>query len=253
MKTTIDSIFDDGLNIFAGNTFLINDDRFADIMANANDLDLILSEEYGARELLRRMIKNDDTHGYIYDMSKINRHVYATMISNLPKYTILLNSLDYVDEEPTNEYGETYVKGQNIKTHAYGNRVDTTEYGAIHSSNTTGQSTDSTTNGERITTDAVTSFSSSDFNNTDKTTNSSVIDSTTYGSRTDTSDTTHGADTKRYNAHTDTLTDDETTDTKTGYRDLYGNIEKRKRVFDKSVVGMIANEVVNSITYSMYL
>ena len=307
MKVRIDSIYDDGLTLFAGNTLLLNDERLSNIMDSKNDLDLIASEHFGARELLRRNIKEDDTEVFKYDMTKINRSIYACMVENLTKFTVLLNSDEYSTEEPTNEYSETIVHGENTQTRNYASRVDTTTHGdvdntktygaqsetlthgTINTSESIGQQTDQTTNGQRVNTSAVTSFSSSDFNDTDKTTTSSVTDSVQHGAQsnsgsvtqgndtrsnstyTDTEGIVHGSDTRSslthvdsekiehgndsttYGAHEDTITNDETTDQRYGYKDLFGNIEKQRKIYSKSVLQMIVTDCVNAITYSMYL
>lgn len=253
MKVRIDNIYDDGLTLFTGNTLLNNDNRLADIMTHKVDLDLIASEHYGAREILRRNIKEDDTEVFVYDMTKINRHIYACMIENLAKYTMLLSTNEYSTNLPTNEYRETYVHGENVKTYDYDSRVDTTQYGDVDVEETSGQTSTSTTVGARENTESVTSFSSDTFNPTDKQTSASATDTTNLAPQTNTGHSERGNDVKTVNARTDTVTDDETTDTKSGYRDLLGNIEKQRRVFDKSVLDIIVNECINSITYSMYL
>lgn len=253
MKVRIDDIYNDGLTLFAGNTLLNNDSRLEDIMALKDDLDLIASEHYGARELLRRNVKDDDTNVFIYDMTKINRHIYACMIENLTKYTVLLNTDTYADNLPTNEYRETYIHGENVKTYDYESKTDTNTYGDVDVTETSGQTSTSTVVGARENTESVTSFSSDTFNPTDKQSSASATDTTTLNPQTNTGRSTRGDDTKTYGAHTDTVTDDETTDVKNGYRDLLGNVEKQRRVFSKSVLDIIVNECINSITYSMYL
>ena len=253
MKVRIDNIYDDGLTLFTGNTLLNNDNRLAEIMTHKADLDLIASEHYGAREILRRNIKEDDTEVFVYDMNKINRHIYACMIENLAKYTMLLSTNEYSSNLPTNEYRETYVHGENVKTYDYDSRVDTTQYGDVDVEETSGQTSTSTVVGARENTESVTSFSSDTFNPTDKQSSASATDTTTLNPQTNTGHSERGNDVKTINARTDTVTDDETTDIKSGYKDLLGNIEKQRRVFDKSVLDIIVNECINSITYSMYL
>ena len=289
MKVRIDNIYNDNLTLFAGNTLLLNDDRLADIMECKDDLDLIASEHFGARELLRRNIKEDDTEVYVYDMTKINRSLYACMIENLTKFTVLLNSDTFAEDSPATEYGEVYVKGQNVKTYNYASRVDTTAHGNIDktkiygaksetmthgnisTSETVGAQTDTTTNGQRVSTNSVTSFSSDTFNGTDKNVNDSVIDTVAHGQQsnsgsvtqgndtrtsntyTDTEGIVHANDTLTHGAHIDSITDDETTDTKTGYRDKWANIERKRRIFSTSVLHIIVTDCINAITYSMYL
>ena len=104
MKVTIDSLYDDGLTLFSDNVLLNSDDRLSNIMEFKNDLDLIASENYGAREFLTRMVKHDDVDVYKYNISKINRHIYSCMIENLPKYTALLSVDARVNEPFENEY-----------------------------------------------------------------------------------------------------------------------------------------------------
>ena len=122
MKVRIDDIYNDNLTLFAGNPLLIADSRLSDIMARAGDLDLIASEHFGARELLRRNIKEDNTHVYVYDMTKINRSIYACMVENLQKFTALINSEEFIDVSPDAEYSETYIHGENVKTYDYASR-----------------------------------------------------------------------------------------------------------------------------------
>lgn len=307
MKVRVDDIYNDNLTLFAGNTLLLNDERLSDIMTHKNDLDLIASEHFGARELLRRNIKENNTDIYKYDMSKINRSIYACMVENLTKFSVLLDSEEFASDSPATEYGETYTHGENVKTFDYDSRVDTTTHGAqsetithgnvnktntygaqsetmthgnIATSETIGAQTDTTTNGQRTSTNSVTSFSSSTFNDTDKNINASVIDSVAHGQQsnsgsvtqgndirtaqtyTDSEGVTHGDDSKTkatyqdsmsHGGHTDTVTDDETTDTKTGYRDKWANIDKKRKLFSTSALKIIVTECINAITYSMYL
>lgn len=289
MKVRIYNIYNDNLTLFAGNTLLLNDERLADIMEYKDDLDLIASEHFGARELLRRNIKEDDEEVYVYDMTKINRSLYACMVENLTKFTVLLNSDTFAEDSPATEYGEVYVKGQNVKTYNYASRVDTTAHGNIDktkvygqksetmthgnisTSETVGAQTDTTTNGQRTSTNSVTSFSSDTFNDTDKNVNASVIDTVAHGQQsnsgsvtqgndtrtantyTDTEGIVHANDTLTHGAHIDSITDDETTDTKTGYRDKWTNIERKRRIFATSVLHIIVTDCINAITYSMYL
>ena len=253
MKITIDDIYADGHTLFADNTLLNNDTRLAGIMAYKNDLDLIAENSFGARELLRRNIKTDTQHVYVYDLTKIARHIYACVVENMTKYNVLLSSLDFEDVSPSKEYYEKITHGENVKTKEYGAKTDTTTYGDIDIERVAGATTESTTQGVRENTSSVTSFSSDTFHPTDKAQSASATDTTNFGSQTNTEHTDHENDTKTYGSHTDTFTDDETIDEKEGYKDLWQNIEKKKRLYDKSILKEIVTECINSITYSMYL
>ena len=253
MKVRIDNIYDDGLTLFSGNTLLQNDERLSDIMALAEDLDLIAEEHYGARELLRRMVKEDNTDVLKYDITKINRHIYATMVENLTKYSVLLANQSYATSTPDNEYHDVYVKGENIKTYDYDSRVDTTKYGTINVTETQGATSVNNQTGARENTASVTSFSSNTFNPTDKNQSAQATDVTTYNAQTNTGQSTRGNDQKVSDARQDKVTDDETTDTRSGYKNLFDFASRKERLYSRSVLDMIVVECVNSITYSMYL
>lgn len=253
MKVRIDNIYDDGLTLFTGNTLLNNDNRLADIMTHKADLDLIASEHYGARELLRRMVKEDTTDVLKYDITKINRHIYATMVENLTKYSVLLANQSYATSTPDTEYHDVYVKGENIKTYDYDSRVDTTQYGNINVTETQGATSVSNQTGARENTQSVTSFSSNTFNPTDKSQSAQATDTTNYNAQTNTGQSIRGNDVKTQDARQDKVTDDETTDTRSGYKNLFDFASRKERLYNRSVLDMIVVECVNSITYSMYL
>ena len=254
MKITINSIYDDNLTIFAGNTLFENDERLAALYLIKGDLDLICEMSFGARELLRHNIKNDNTDGYIYDMTKINRHIYAVLIENLPKYTALLDTQETLAQTDCDvQYIDTYVRGENEQTREYGSRVNTNTYGDIDTTHNVGATTQSTTNGARENTNSVSAFSTATFNATDKTTGAQSVDSTNFGSQQNTEKVQRGNDTTTQGSHLDKITNDETTDTKTGVRDVVDNVAKYRRFFDKSVLLTIVTDCVNAITYSMYL
>ena len=253
MKITIDSIYDDGYTLFTNNALLNSDDRLSDIMQYKNDLDLIAEMHFGARELLRRNIKADNEHVFVYDLSKISRHIYACMVENMTKYNTLLSTLEYTDVEPTKEYYEKYTHGENVKTRDVGEKIDTFSFGDVDTTTNLGASSESTTNGARENTASVTSFSSSTFEPTDKQNSASVTDTTQYGAQINTDKVTHGNDTKTYGAHQEVITDDETIDEKEGFKDLWANVERKRKLFDKSILHEIVAECINSISYSMYL
>lgn len=254
MKITINSIYDDDLTIFAGNTLIENDSRLADIYAIAGDLDLICEMSFGARELLRRNIKNDDNCAYIYDMSKINRHVYAVLIENMNKYFALMNSESLMLEtSPDTSYFDEYTRGENEQTREYGSRVNTNTYGDIDTTHNVGATSQTTQNGARENTNSVSAFSTDDFNPTDKTNGAQSTDTTNFASQSNTEKIQHANDTQTQGSHLDKITNDETTDTRRGVRDLVDNVSKYRRFFDKSVLLTIVTDCVNAIAYSMYL
>lgn len=253
MKVRIDDIYTDNHTLFTDNTLLNNDERLADIMQFKEDMDLIAEMSFGARELLRRNIKEDTQHVFIYDLNKINRHIYACMVENMHKYNVLLASLEYEDVEPNKEYYEKITHGEDVKTNVYGAKTDTTTYGDVNVERVAGATSESTTQGARENTSSVTSFSSDTFNPTDKATSAQAVDTTQFGSQTNTEHSERANDTKTFGTHTDTFTNDETIDEKEGYRDLWANVEKKKRVYDKSILLEIVTECVNAISYSMYL
>ena len=254
MKITINDIYDDNLTIFSGNTLLANDERLSDIYSMAGDLDLICELSFGARELLRHNIKNDNEHGYIYDMTKINRHIYAVMIENLRKYGALLYTDDVLSSTDADvQYRDIYVRGENEQTREYGSRVDTNIYGDIDTTHTVGATSQTTQNGARENTNSVSAFSTNTFNPTDKTNGAQSTDIVNFASQSNTEKIEHGNDTKTQGSHLDKITNDETIDTKTGVRDLVDNVSKYRRFFDKSILLTIVTDCVNAISYSMYL
>lgn len=290
MKITINNIYDDGKTIFAQNPFLTTDARLADILAIANDLDLITELSFGARELLNRNIKKDDEHVFIYDMSKINRHVYAVLIENLNKYSALMATDEIIKEtSPEYSYKEEITHGENVQTRAYGQKQNTNLYGAheqtqahgaitttntfgdVDTTHNVGATSQTTQNGARENTTSISAFSTNTFNPTDKTASAQSSDTVNFGAQSNTEKIQHGNDTTSQNAHTDTITsgthtdtatqgahtdtitNDETVDTKQGVRDLIDNVTKYRHYFDKSVLLTIATDCVNAISYSMYL
>lgn len=290
MKIRVNNIYADNHDLFASNTYLENDERLSDIFALADDLDLISEIDFDSREIVDRFLKPDNTEYRVYDLTKIHRAIYSCVIQNLVKYeSLLMSDALLSDDIFTTEYGETIVHGENVKTYDYASRVDTTAhgniantklYGATSKTNTYGDvdTTDdigatgeSTTNGARTNTSATTTFDSATFYDTDKVSSASVTDSTTLNaqhntskverandtesttSHTDTENITHGNDTLTHGAHKDTVTDDETTDTKTGYRDLMGNVDRVRRIYSRSVLKEIVTDCINHFTYSCYL
>ena len=253
MKIRIDDIYNDGLTLFSGNTLLQNDERLTDIVALSGDLDLIAEEHYGARELLRRMVKEDTTDVLKYDITKINRHIYATMVENLTKYSVLLTNQSYATSTPDSEYHDVYVKGENIKTYDYDSRVDTTTYGTINVTETQGATSVNNQTGARDNTESVTTFDNGLYAPKDRNQSAQATDVTTYNAQTNTGQSTRGNDVKTQDARQDVVTDDETTDTRSGYKNLFDFASRKERLYNRSVLDMIVVECVNSITYSMYL
>ena len=95
MKITIDSLYGDNNNLFTNNALINADARLADIIALNADLDLIVEMTYGNREIFKRYLKEDNDEVFIYDLSKIHKSVYATIVENLLKYKLMLQA----DEE----------------------------------------------------------------------------------------------------------------------------------------------------------
>lgn len=290
MKNRIDDIYNDGETIFTDNTYILNDPRMSIITPLINDLDLITQFSYGTREIFKRFLQHDDTDVYVYDLVKIKKATYACIVDNLTKYNVMLNADDAITEiDPTVQFSKTTVYGAQEKATAYGATTDATQYGqkertdviasrvntTQHGTKTTtdniGSATDTQSNGARTSTGAVTSFSSDTFHDTEKATENAVVDTTQYGSHTDTrqesqlndvvtddahtdrfTDASH-TDTRTKSSHTDTTTDATHTDHVTGYNDGVESIEKYYRYSIHNTVKEIVNDVVNTITYNMYL
>ena len=271
MKITIESIYNDNHNLFTNNVLLNSDDRLTDIADMAGDLDLIVEMSYGNREIFKRYLQEDDTECYIYDLTKIHKSIYATIVENLYKYETLLQSDEVLkDTNPLHQFYEKDIIGERVRENDMASRVDTTSHGTINKTNTygqlqeqlvAGQAVNSLVNGARETTDAVTSFSSSSFENTDKQTTASVTDTETLGTHTDTNTTTRGNDTEQlthgndsitHGAHKDTITDTESIDEKMGYNDVTTALEKRRTYVKRNTINEIISDVINGITYGLY-
>ena len=291
MKYRINDIYNDLNNLVTGNPYLTADDRFNDIMDMSLDIDLIISEEFGEREIFQRLLKEDPTEFYTYDLTKILRSVYASFVAHLGKYTALLTAYelykeydpdaDYYEKktwgekEKYNRYGQaqqTDVHGAQSETYGYGAQSETKTYGNENITRNTGQSTDSTTNGATSTTNSVMPSFASTFANSDKVDGASSTDSTTYGAREDSESKTHGNDTssrtayndtKSANTYTDTHTnaerndyqrEPETIDEREGYNDRLAQIEQYTNYGKRlELVRAIANDVANQVSYNMYL
>ena len=256
MKYKISNIYDDGYTLIQGNSLLNNDDRFADILERAVDLDIIIEEDFGNRELFKSMLKEDNVEVYTYNMSKIYRSIYACFLANMTKYNNILSTLEAVESyNPSNEYHEIKTFGDRVKTNEHGAKSETKTYGTINTTTNLGTSTDSTTNGQRQNTSAVSpSFGGSSFTPTGQDTGASSTDSTTYGARSDSEQTTHGNDTITHNGYVDTQREPETVDTVEGYKNLLKNIEEKYNVKSRlDLIKLVADDVVNQITYNMYL
>lgn len=289
MKITVDSLYNDNNKLFTNNAFLLADTRLEYFNELLADLDLVCEHNFGTREFLDRYLK-ESNNTMVYDLTKIQRGVYACVVNNLLKYNTLIYTDEYVDTgtpiqqfQKTTYYGQTQrtdVHGQQQITEQYGqkqrtdviaNRSDTTTHGNISETDVTGASTDTATNGQRETTSSVTSFSSDTFNPTDKAVTGSVQDSTSYGSRTDTRNITQGQDTVVRGGGTDTYTDAQHTDTKGksaytdtssnaqhsdnigGFNDYYKSVNDYRKFADFNTLDIISNDVINALTYSLYL
>lgn len=271
MKTTIDSIYNDGQTLFSNNALLNNDERLTDIVVMSQDLDLISEMSYGARELFVRFLNDDNTDVYKYNLSKIHKSIYATVVENMVKYQTMLNNDEMIiDNDPTKQFYEKSIIGERVRENDIASRVDTTTHGTINTTssygdinveNVTGQSQNTTQNGARENTNATTSFSTDTFKSTDKVSSASTTDTQTFGSHTDTSETTHGNDTEQitrgndsltHGAHKDVITDTESIDEKFGYTDAIGQLEKRRNYVNRSTLKEIVNDCINGISYGLY-
>lgn len=271
MKITIDSIYNDNNNLFTNNALINADDRLTEIAGLSDDLDLIVEMTYGEREIFKRFLKEDDDECYIYDLAKIHKSVYATVVENLLKYTTMLQAdEEFKDVNPLHQFYEKKIIGERVRENDIASRVDTTAHGTINVTNTygdvnteniTGQAQNTMVNGARENTGAVTSFSSSSFENTEKSTLSQVTDTETLGTHTDTSEMTRGNDTTQttrandsitHGAHKDVITDTESIDERMGYNDLTGSLEQRRNYVKRNTLNEIISDVINSVTYGVY-
>ena len=273
MKYRINNIYDDLNTLITDNTLLSSDERLNDLMELAPDLDVIIDTEFGERELFANLLKEDDTEIYTYNLPRIWRSVYACFLGNLSKYNALLSAVDSLKDYDANEdYKETKIFGEREKTNTYGATLETKQFGATQTTKTygnvvtttnTGQSTDTTTNGERVDTNAVNPSFSSSFTDTDKATKAQSQDTTQYGARQDTENVTHGNDTIADATHTDTRgtsqhvdgqVETESTDIVKGYKNKLDLISKELEIARRlELVKMIANDVVNQVSYNLYL
>lgn len=271
MKMTIDSIYNDNQTLFTNNDLLNNDERLTDIVAMSQDLDLITEMSYGAREIFLRYLKEDNHEIYKYNLSKIHKSIYSTILENMIKYqTMLNNDSALIDSDPTKQFYEKSIIGERVRENDFASRVDTTSHGTINTTssygdvnieNVTGQSQNTTVNGARENTNSKTSFSTDTFKNTDKVASASATDTQTIGGHTDTSETTRGNDTEQitrgndsltHGAHKDVVTDTESIDEKFGYNDFVGQLEKRRNYISRSTLKEIVNDCVNGISYGLY-
>lgn len=235
MKILISNIYNDNHNLFTDNTFLASDDRLTDILELGEDLDLIVEMTYGNREIFKRYLNEDNDEIFVYDLSKIHKSVYATIIENLLKYKLMLQTdAEIQDVNPLHQFYEKKEIGERVRENDVASRVDTTTHGTVNNTktfgdvgqttvhgtingtstygqvteqNVVGQAVNSTQLGAREQTDAVTSFSSSTFENTDKTTQAQTTDQQTLGSHTDTITTSHATpDSEQITQGNDTVT-----------------------------------------------
>ena len=243
MKYKIINIYDDFKTLIEENTYLLADARFNDLMEFAQDLDLIIAEDFGERELFVKLLKHDDDEIFIYDLPRIYRSIYAMFLANYNKYMSLMSALDlfenydpdadyfeqktWGEKEKTNQYGaisksdvhgarsESDVHGARSESDVHGAQSVTKTYGNINKTINTGAATDSTTNGARENTNAVVPSFSDSFSNKDKTSQAQAIDSTTYGARSDSEQTTHANDSESKTGFTDSHTAQAFTDSHT--------------------------------------
>lgn len=289
MKIRIEDIYNDNQTLFTNNNLINSDERLNDITDLNADLDLIIEMSFGNREIFKRFLSEDDTEIYKYNLSKIQKSIYATLVENLLKYETMLKADEEFDDiDPSKQFFEHDVIGERVRENDIKSRVDTTTHGNVNTTKTfgdvaetnthgtintsmvTGQAVNTMQNGQRVSTDAVTSFSNSTFKDTDKSTVSQTTDTQTLGTHTDTEQitqgndgttTTHGNDTEQitrgqdsvnYGAHKDVITDTESVDEKWGFNDLVGNLESRRRYVNRNTLNEIINDVLNSFTYGLY-
>lgn len=290
MRQIIESIYNDSNNLFVDNALLNEDNRMTDIVALSQDLDLITEMTYGSREIFKRYLKEDDDECYVYDLPKIHKSVYATIVENYLKYQLMLQADESIqDIDPLEQFYEKKIIGERVRTDDIASRVDTTTHGTVNNTKTYGNINNTTTFGQvseqnvvgqavntmqtgaREKTDAVTSFSSSTFENTDKSTQAQATDTQTLGTHTDTLTTSHatpdteqitrGNDTEQitrgndgitHGAHIDKITEDESVDERMGYTDAVKNLEQRRAYVRRNTLNEIISDVINSITYGVY-
>lgn len=219
MKIAIENIYNDSYNLFKNNALLNADTRMTDITALSDDLDLITEMTYGNREIFKRYLKEDDDECYVYDLPKIHKSVYATIVENHLKYKLMLQADESIENvNPLEQFYEKKIIGERVRELDNASRVDTTTHGTVNNTrtfgdvdettthgtingtttygqvteqNVTGQAVNTMQNGARENTSAVTSFSSSEFENTDKNSQAQSTDTQTLGSHTDTVTTSH--------------------------------------------------------------
>ena len=116
MKITIDSLYNDHNNLFADNAMLNADERLSNIASLSDDLDLIVEMTYGSREFFKRFIKEDTNEVYIYDLSKIHKSVYATLVENNLKYQAMIFADEkFVDSDPLEQFYEKKIIGERVR------------------------------------------------------------------------------------------------------------------------------------------
>lgn len=254
MKILISDIYKDNNTIITDNTYINDDERMSSLTDLSADLDLILETNYGARELLKKYLVEDDTEVYKYDLSKVHKAVYACYVLNHKKYELMLKTDTQVDSvNPLEQFKTETTYGEKVSRDNIAGRVDTTIHGDVDTTTNIGQSTETSNLGARDVTNSVTSFSSSTFNDTDKSVQSLTQDSTIYGNRQDTEKIERGNDTITRGAHNDTHTDEEHTTTVVGYRDETEGLVELREYSRQNTLKEILNDVINTISYGMYL
>lgn len=254
MKIQINNIYDDNNTLVATNPLVANEPRLHSVYLLANDLDLIIENSYGCRELLKKCLKEDDTEVYTYNLTKVHKTVYVCLLENIHKYEMLLQADASTDTiTPLDQYTKTVSYGQKVRTENMASRVDTTSHGDIDTTTNVGQTSETNNVGARDVTNSVTSFSSSTFNDTDKSVSTASIDSTTYGSRQDTEKIQRGNDTLTHGAHQDTITDSAHSVIESGTNDSAKQLTDFRRYAEYNTLKEISNDIVNAVSYGLYL
>ena len=148
MKITINSIYEDNHNLFKNNSLIIGDNRMSDIALLSDDLDLIVEMTYGDREIYKRFLTADDDECYVYNLSKIQKSVYATLVENLLKYNTLLEcDEEFADANPLHQFFKHSDIGERERQNDFASRVDTTTHGNVNNTRTFGDIGETTVHG----------------------------------------------------------------------------------------------------------
>lgn len=253
MKIKLHDIYDDNHNLMVDNPLVNADDRLEFITDLSVDIDLIAEMSFGERELLKKFLQYDETEIYTYKLGTIHKAVYACLLEHLTEYVLLLKTDEKIKNyDPLKQFERVTVYGEQNETKTMGERVDTVEMGERSTTTNVGSSTDTVNSGERTATGSVTSFSSNTFNPTEKTETEQVTDSTVYGARTDTVLESANEDSRTKGEQVDETVKDTHTDRVSGYENGVEELEKVSN-FRVNTVNKIVNDIVNSVTYGLYL